>query len=88
LAVVFNLTPSALQLFQYFITALKFNDERVIFDAKEAAKVTGYSSKQTIVRALAELINAEIIARSPASNIYFINPKAFVKGNRLDMIRT
>lgn len=88
LKVVFNLSSKALKLFQYFIIALKFNDERVIFDPKEAARITGYSSKQTILRALAELISAEIIARSAAPNIYFINPKAFVKGNRLDMIKT
>lgn len=88
LAVVFGLSSRALKLFQYFVTALKFNDERVIFDSKEASKVTGYSSRQTIVMALAELIDAEIIARSPAPNIYYINPKVFVKGNRIDMVQT
>jgi hypothetical protein len=88
LQVVFGLSPRALKLFQYFLTALKFNDERVFFDAKEATKVTGYTSKQTIVTALTELVDAEIIARSPAPNIYYINPKVFVKGNRIDMIQT
>ncbi len=88
LSVVFGLSQRALKVFQYFVTALKFNDERVIFDLKEAARVTGYSSKQSIVMALAELIDAEIIARSPAPNIYYINPKVFVKGNRIDMVQT
>lgn len=88
LQVVFGLSPRALKLFQYFLTALKFNDERVFFDAKEATKITGYTSKQTIVSGLTELVDAEIIARSPAANIYYINPKVFVKGNRIDMIQT
>lgn len=88
LQVVFGLSPKALKLFQYFVGALKFNDERVIYDKQEALRVTGYTSRQTIVAALAELIVAEIIARSPAPNIYYINPKVFVKGNRIDMVQT
>jgi hypothetical protein len=88
LQVVFGLSPRALKLFQYFVTALKFNDERVIFDIRAAKKMTGYNSKQTISMALAELIAVEIIARSPAANIYYINPKIFVKGNRMDMLQT
>ena len=88
LQVVFGLSQRALKLFQYFVTALKFNDERVIFDIRAAKKMTGYNSKQTISMALAELIEVEIIARSPAPNIYYINPKIFVKGNRMDMVQT
>ena len=88
LQVVFGLSQRALKLFQYFVTALKFNDERVIFDIRAAKKMTGYNSKQTISMALAELIEVEIIARSPAPNIYYINPKIFVKGNRIDMVQT
>lgn len=88
LQVVFGLSQRALKLFQYFVTALKFNDERVIFDIRAAMKMTGYNSKQTISIALAELIEVEIIARSPAPNIYYINPKIFVKGNRIDMVQT
>lgn len=88
LQVVFGLSPRALKMFQYFVQALKFNDEQVFFDLKAAKKTTGYASKQTIVMALAELIDAEIIARSPAPNIYYINPKIFVKGNRIDMVQT
>ena len=88
LQVVFGLSQRALKLFQYFVTDLKFNDERVIFDIRAAKKMTGYNSKQTISMALAELIEVEIIARSPAPNIYYINPKIFVKGNRMDMVQT
>lgn len=86
LSVEFDLSQRALMVLQYFVTALKFNDERVIFDLKAAARVTGYFSKQSIVMPLAELIDAEIIARSPAPNIYYINPKVFVKGNRIVMV--
>ena len=87
LQVVFGLSPRGLKLFQYFVTALKFNDERVIFDHEEAMIVTGYSSRHTIGKGIAELIDAEIIARSGTQSIYYINPRVFVKGNRLDMVQ-
>jgi hypothetical protein len=88
LQVIFGLSPRALKMFQYFVTALKFNDEQVFFELKAAKMVTGYTSKYTIFIALAELIDAQIIARSSATNIYYINPKIFVKGNRIDMMQT
>jgi len=87
LQVIFGLSKRALMVLKYTMTALKFNDDSIYFDLKEAKKTTGYNSKDTIFKGLAELMDKQVLARGEKVNFYFINPRAFVRGNRLDMLK-
>lgn len=84
---LFDLSKRASSVLKYLMNSLKFNDDSVLFSLKEAMKVTGYNSKETIFKGLAELVDKDVIARSDQFNLYFINPKVFVRGNRLDMVK-
>jgi hypothetical protein len=87
LKTLFDLTPRAYKMMRYFMGSLKFGEHQVIYNPREAKEITGYTSKATIVGALAELANKGVIARSEMQNIYFINPKCMFKGDRIDMHR-
>lgn len=87
LSTIFDLSKRALMVLKYTMNALKFNDDSIYFDIKEARKITGYTSRVTIFAGLAELVERGVLARSEKVNFYFINPKAFCKGNRLDMVK-
>jgi hypothetical protein len=87
LTTIFDLSKRALMVLKYTMTALKFNDDRIYFDVQEAKTATGYNSRETIFKGLAELIDKGVLARTDKVNFYFINPKAFVRGNRIDMLK-
>ena len=79
---LFDLSKSTLKVFSYLASVAEYGD-RIIFDLERCKEYTSYNSKQTIYRAMAELLNAEVIARTSMNNIFFINPQIFYKGDRI-----
>ena len=49
---------------------------------------TGYKTRGNILSGLAELLEANIIARSEDSSLYFINPAVMFNGSRLTFAKT
>lgn len=82
-ALMHELNTPGIRVFSYFIKTAKPNSAEVIFRLEDCMEYCKYKSKATIYKGLAELINAQIIARGWADNIYFINPLVFFNGNRV-----
>lgn len=85
LQILFDLSKASLKIFSYIASITEFGD-KIIFDLEDCKKFTGYTSKETIYKGLARLLEAEMIARSGASNIFFINPQIFYKGDRIVLV--
>jgi hypothetical protein len=85
LQAIFDLSKAALKIFSYIASVTEFGD-RIIFHLEDCKKYTGYNSKETIYRALAELLRADIIARTDSSNLFYINPQIFYKGDRIVLV--
>lgn len=83
LSVIFDLPRQSQKVFEYILTALKPNDDKVYFDINECSKVSGYESKMSIYMGLNGLIDAKIIARTKRNYQYFINPKIAFNGSRI-----
>jgi len=49
---------------------------------------TAYKSKANVMSGLGELLEADIIARSTESSLYFINPIVMFNGNRLTFAKS
>ena len=82
----YNLSKSAIKMFGYITTVIKPNADSFFFDLDECKAFTGYSAKNTIFNALAELTGTEIIARGKNPYHYYINPTIFFNGNRLILL--
>jgi hypothetical protein len=83
----FNLSQKAFRVLNYLMDATKVGEHRIFFSIKEAKEFTRYSSHVTIQEALAELLEKRFIARTPESNLYYINPQMFFNGDRVVMLR-
>jgi hypothetical protein len=88
---LFDLSNRALRVFGYCLDASRLSKDQIFFHLDECKKYTGYTSKNTIITGVAELLEKEFLARTPAFNVYFINPAKFFNGDRLvlfqDIIR-
>ena len=87
-AAFFDLSKAAIRVFGYFMQAMKPKNDMVLFLLDECQKYTQYKSKETIYKGLGELINAQIIARGPADNLWFINPLIVFNGDRVSFTKT
>lgn len=87
-AAFFNLSTAAIRVFGYILTCMKPKNDMVIFFLDKCKEYTEYKSKETIYKGLAELVNAEIIARGPADNLWFINPLIVFNGDRISFTKT
>jgi hypothetical protein len=85
LQAIFDLSKASLKVFSYIASVTEYGD-RIIFNLEDCKKYTGYNSKETIYKSLAELLKADIIARTDASNLFFINPQIFYKGDRIVLV--
>lgn len=84
----FNLTTPAIRLFGYIIENIAPNKDMFFIDYDEACTYTQYRSKTSIYRGLAELVEAEIIARGRYENHFFINPMVLFNGDRITFAKT
>lgn len=83
LAVLNSLSTAGIRVLSYIMSELKPNHAEIIFNKERCMTSCKYKSLKPIYKGLAELINADIIARGWADNIYFINPLVFFNGNRV-----
>lgn len=82
-AAFFDLSTAAIRVFGYIMTCMKPRNDMIIFSQEDCLEYTKYSSKATVYKGLAELVKAEIIARGPADNLWFINPLIMFNGDRV-----
>lgn len=87
MAAIFGLSKAAQRVFSYVFSAVKPSQDNLIFRADDCKEATGYNSIQTIYSGLAELLDNEFIAKSDITNVFFINPQIFYKGDRLIILR-
>ncbi len=80
---LFELSNRAIKVFGYFMDALRISKDLVVFDLKECKRYTGYSSKESVTRGVAELLEKQFIARTDVHYKYYINPAKFFNGDRL-----
>jgi len=85
LQTIFDLSKSALKILSYFMSVAKYSDE-LDFDLESCKEYTKYSSKDTILNGIAELLRNEIIARGRNPYKYYANPSIFYKGDRIVLI--
>lgn len=84
----FDLKNQGIKVFGYIMTKLIPSQDTFQFFVKEAMKYTGYKTKESIYQGLAQLVAAEIIARTEHDVIYYINPLVAFNGNRVTYAKT
>jgi hypothetical protein len=84
----YDLGKQAIKVFGYIMTKLVIGQDMFIFLLDECKEHTGTKSKTVIYKGLAQLVEAEIIARGPADTIYHINPMVVFNGNRITFAKT
>ena len=75
-AAFFELSQSAIRVFGYIMTCMKPKRDMIVFDRKKCMEYTKYKSEK-----------AEVIARGPADNLWFINPLIVFNGDRASYTR-
>ena len=81
-----NLSKTGLKVLKYTIESLMPNKDFILFDMDDAKKSTGYKSDRSIFNGIAELLEADIIARGKNHYIYYINPTMIFNGDRLTLM--
>lgn len=87
-AAFWELSKTAIRVFGYIINNLVPNKDIVYIDLQEVLKYTKYKEEKSVYKGIAELVNAEIIARSTNHVKYFINPLIFFNGDRVTYATT
>ncbi|PMD83725.1 RepA protein [Siphonobacter sp. BAB-5405] len=83
-----DLSKTAIRVFSYIVNNLIPNKDIVYIDIQEALEHTGYKEEKSIYKGLAELVKADILARSTSHIRYFINPLIFFNGDRITFATT
>jgi hypothetical protein len=83
-----DLGKQAIKVFGYIMTKLIVGQDMFIFLTQECLEHTKYKNHRSIHQGLTDLLQAEIIARGPADNLYFINPLVAFNGNRVTYAKT
>ncbi|MCG8758099.1 replication/maintenance protein RepL [Tenacibaculum finnmarkense] len=84
----FDLKPSSIKVFGYILNCLKPNKDEFLFIMKDCLEYTKYSSKVSVFKGLAQLVENEIIARGRTDFLYFINPMVVFNGSRVTFAKT
>lgn len=87
-AAFFDLSQATIRVFGYFMTCMKPKNDLIIFNRKKCLEYTKYKTDKAVYKGLAELVKAEIIARGPADNLWFINPLIVFNGDRVTFAKT
>lgn len=80
----YDLKPASMKVVHYIMNHMKPNRDDVIILAEDVMSETGIKSKTTIYHALAELCNAEIIARGAFEVQFFVNPMVMFNGDAVE----
>lgn len=83
---MWNLSKSAQKVFHYIANNLKPNQDTIMISPEYHKEQIGYKSKSQVVTGIAELIEAEFIAKANLPYNYFINPNIFFNGSRISFI--
>lgn len=83
-----DLSKTAIKVLGYVLNNLIPNKDIVYIDIQDAMKYTGYKEEKSLYKGIAELVNADIIARSTSYIKYFINPLIFFNGDRVTFATT
>jgi hypothetical protein len=83
-----SLNTQAIRVFGYIMTKLIPKQDMFIFLLEECLEHTGYKNHRSIHQGISALLEAEIIARGPADNLYFINPMVAFNGDRVTFAKT
>ena len=86
LRILFDLGKSDMKVFTYIMSLTMMKSDKINFSPAECIKTTGLS-RASVVRSVINLANVEIIARTDMSNVYYINPTVFFKGDRMMIVR-
>ncbi len=87
-AAFFDLSQASIRVFGYILTCLKPKQDMIVFFMDKCKEYTKYETTKPIYKGLAELLHAEIIARGPADNLWFINPMVVFNGDRVTFAKT
>lgn len=87
-AAFFDLSQAAIRVFGYILTCLKPKQDTFILRLEKALEYTKYATVKPIYKGLEELLKAEIIARGPIENFWFINPMVVFNGDRVSFAKT
>jgi hypothetical protein len=88
LGALWELNKPSLKVLSYILTILKPHDDKVYFDMKECLTYCQWSRTQSIYEGLLGLVNTKIIARTPKSHFYYINPAIVFNGSRVTFMTT
>ena len=83
---IFELTRPAQKVFAYLISKVEY-DDKLHFDIEDCRTSLKYSSGSQVFTGIKELLVNEFIAKTTWTNVYWINPKIFYKGDRLTVLR-
>ncbi len=83
----FDFSRTAQKVLKYFLYAMKRNSDVVDFDMEKCMKIAGLKSPVSIFKGIAELLNADVIARGNTTTRYFINPAVMFNGSRMAIIK-
>lgn len=87
-AAFFDLSQASIRVFGYILSCLKPKQDMIVFLMDKCKDYTKYETTKPIYKGLAELLQAEIIARGPADNLWFINPMIVFNGDRVTFAKT
>jgi hypothetical protein len=88
LPAISGLSARGTKVFSYVCHQLEPGKTTIHFILSQCMEFTKYKSRANVLSGLAELLAAEIIARSTASSLYFINPIVMFNGNRLTFAKS
>jgi hypothetical protein len=88
LAMRSELSARGKKVFEYVCHQLEPGKGTIHFMLSQCMEFTAYKSKANVMSGLGELLEADIIARSTESSLYFINPIVMFNGNRLTFAKS
>ncbi len=88
LSAFWDLKKTSMKVLSYILVSLKPNSDKVYFDMDECKTYCNYAESKSIFNGLLGLIKANIIARTPKSHFYYINPAIVFNGSRITFMTT
>jgi hypothetical protein len=86
--VISGLSARGTKVWGYVCHQLQPGKTSIHFMLAQCLEFTGYKSRANVLSGLAELLEADIIARSTDSSLYFINPLIMFNGNRVTFAKS
>lgn len=83
-----DLKSQAIRVFDYIMSKVKPNQDKLEFILDECLNYTKYKSSTSVYQGLSGLLKAQIIARGYLDTTYFINPMVCFNGNRITFADT